>query len=396
MIPESVRNIKISDFDFAFDENLIAQKPLEKRDESNLLHFANGKIQHKIFKDFPDIINSNSQLILNNAKVIPARLNFFRKSGAKIEVLLLEPLDAVEKSLISFQTTTWKCMIGNLKKWGIDETIFSKIGNIILEAKLISYENQVVEFLWNNDIPFSEILQKIGSTPLPPYIKRQVDEKDKETYQTVFAKNPGAIAAPTAGLHFTENIFEKLIKKNIDVAEVTLYVSAGTFAPVKVQNPIDHNMHAELFSVSKKTLQSFINQKYRIAVGTTSLRTLESLYWIGVKLSKNEPDSTTIEKLYPYFYKKLPIKWEESIYEIINFLDKTSSDTLNAKTEIMIMPGYNFTSVKGLLTNFHYPNTTLVMLVAAFAGNDWQKIYNEAINNNYRFMSYGDCCFLEN
>ncbi|NUM30792.1 MAG: S-adenosylmethionine:tRNA ribosyltransferase-isomerase [Bacteroidetes bacterium] len=398
MIPEQFKNIKISDFDFAFQESCIAQKPLTNRDESRLLHYKNGKIKHLKFKNLPQILNSNNHLILNNAKVIPARLNFYRKSGAKIEIFILEPensVNTVEKALSDYNSSVWKCMIGNLKKWKINEVLSTKVNDIKIEASLISEQNQIVKFMWNDNFSFGEIIELAGKTPLPPYIKRESDENDKITYQTVFAKNPGAVAAPTAGLHFTEKILLEISKKNICTDEITLYVSAGTFAPVKTVKLVDHAMHAEMFSVSKNTIENLKNSKHRIAVGTTSLRTLESLYWIGVKLLKNEENPLFIEKLYPYFFSKLPYSWIESLEAITLFIHENSNNDILAKTEIMIMPGYNFSSVNGLITNFHYPNTTLIMLVAAFIGKDWQKVYKTAIEQNYRFLSYGDCCFFE-
>ncbi|MCC6721004.1 MAG: S-adenosylmethionine:tRNA ribosyltransferase-isomerase [Bacteroidia bacterium] len=398
MIPENIRKIKISDFNFAFTDELIAQQPLINRDESKLLHYKNSIIHHRIFKEFPELLNSNSQIILNNAKVISARLFFYRDSGSKIEILLLEPhnsFNSLETALSNSQKSMWKCMIGNLKKWKKNEILKSKVGKIAVSAKLLDNINQTVEFTWDNNVSFSEIIELSGTTPLPPYIKREANENDKKTYQTIFAKNIGAVAAPTAGLHFTENILDKIKDKKIDIAEVTLYVSAGTFLPVKAEFPIDHSMHSEMISVSKNTISNLINNKYRVAIGTTSLRTLESLYWIGVKILKCEENPFYIEKLYPYNFYKLPISWNESMSEIINYLEKNSIDTVNAKTEIMIMPGYNFSSVNSLLTNFHYPNSTLVMLIAAFIGDNWHNLYHKAIENSYRFLSYGDCCLLD-
>lgn len=399
MIPENFRKIKITDFDFAFEVKFIAQKPLQNREDSKLLHYKNGKINHIFFKDLPSVLEPNSQLILNNARVIPARLNFYRNSGAKIEIFLLEPdgsVNTVEKALSDTKSSVWKCMVGNLKKWKNGDVLLSKINNLKLEARLISEQNQIVEFAWNNAVSFGEILEIAGKTPLPPYIKREADDDDKITYQTVFAKNPGAVAAPTAGLHFTDKILSEINLKNIDTQEVTLYVSAGTFAPVKAEKIVEHTMHAEMFSVSKESIQNLNNHKYRIAVGTTSLRTLESLYWIGVKFLKNEENPLFVEKLYPYFFDELPYKWNESLEAVIKLMEANSLQSITAKTEIMIMPGYKFSSVKGLVTNFHYPNTTLIMLVAAFIGENWLKVYSTALENNYRFLSYGDCCFFEN
>lgn len=401
MIPEKFLTIKLSHFDFLLPEERIAQKPLEKRDESKLLVYKEGKITNHVFNEINELLPTNSQLVLNNAKVIPARLNFYRATGAKIEVFLLEPespFTQMELALRVSDKCIWQCMIGNLKRWKEDEILTLNLKNqgheILLKAKLFSKEKQLVELSWEGNLPFSTILDLAGKTPLPPYIKRDAEISDLSSYQTVFAKQEGAVAAPTAGLHFSEDVLEKLKKKQIETTEVTLYVGAGTFAPVNVEAMVDHEMHAEMISVSAETIEELLKDKLRIAVGTTSLRTLESLYWMGVKMHRKEPNSLTIEKLYPYQFSILPITWEESMKELKNYLQQMNLNVITAKTAIMIMPGYQFTSVKALITNFHYPNTTLIMLVAAFIGEDWQKVYKNALEHNYRFLSYGDSSLL--
>jgi len=401
MIPEKLRKIKLSDFDFALNEEAIAQNPLAERDTSKLLEYKDGKIIHSQFKNLPQLLPVNSRLILNNAKVIPARLKFYKTSGAKIEVFLLEPRSPFTQFELAFNVKgncVWQCMIGNLKRWKEDEILSKNLknGSIELEltAQLISRENQLVKLSWKDYIPFSEILDLAGKTPLPPYIKRQAELKDAESYQTVFAKEQGAVAAPTAGLHFSEKVFQDLRSKEIETTQLTLFVGAGTFAPVIVENMIDHDMHEEMISVSAESIQQLLTKNIRIAVGTTSLRTLESLYWIGVKIHNGEQDPLKIEKLYPYTIKHPTLTWIESLQCVKEYMSTQSLDRLLAKTAILIMEGYEFKSVNALITNFHFPNTTLIMLIAAFVGEDWKKIYKEALDNNYRFLSYGDSSLL--
>lgn len=414
MIPEKFLNIKLSDFDYLLPEERIAQNPLEKRDESKLLVYKKGKISNLTFKELPELLPANSQLILNNAKVIPARLNFYRTSGAKIEIFLLEPespFTQMELALRVKDKCVWQCLIGNLKRWKDEEILTLNFENTSLKAKLFSREKQLVELSWDGELPFSSIIDQAGKIPLPPYIKREAKISDSESYQTIFAKQEGAVAAPTAGLHFSKDILEKLKEKLIKISEVTLYVGAGTFAPVNVERMAEHNMHAEMISVTRVTIDQLLNENTRIAVGTTSLRTLESLYWIGVKLHLGEIEDSTIhlnkkhktngqnepfeiEKLFPYKFTSLPITWNESLTVLKNHMSKMNLESVTAKTAIMIMPGYKFASAKGLITNFHYPNTTLIMLVAAFIGDDWQKVYKNALDQNYRFLSYGDSSLL--
>lgn len=411
MIPEKFLNIRLSDFDYLLPEERIAQNPLEKRDESKLLVYKEGKISNLTFKELPELLPVNSQLILNNAKVIPARLNFYRNTGAKIEIFLLEPespFTQMELALRVKEKCVWQCMIGNLKRWKDDEILNLNLENTVLNAKLISREKQLVQLSWDSDLPFSSILEQAGKMPLPPYIKREAKISDSESYQTIFAKQEGAVAAPTAGLHFSNDILKQLKEKLIKTSEVTLYVGAGTFAPVNVERMVEHQMHAEMISVTLETIDQLLEENVRIAVGTTSLRTLESLYWIGVKLHLNEIQDSTIqlhktngqnepfeiEKLFPYKFTNPPITWNESLGTLKKYMRQMNLEIITAKTAIMIMPGYKFTSVKGLITNFHYPNTTLIMLVAAFIGDDWQKVYKNALENNYRFLSYGDSSLL--
>lgn len=401
MIPEQFRHIKISDFEYILDEGRIAQTPLPERDQSKLLEYKDGQIQHYTFKQLPDLLPASARLVVNNAKVIPARLFFYRATGARIEVFLLEPAgEAVtpEQALAKTFDCTWNCMIGNLKKWRPKEVLSLTLdinGKAIqLNATLENHDNQVVKLSWGENIPFSSLLDHIGNMPLPPYIKRKAVEADESAYQTVFASQNGAVAAPTAGLHFTQSVFQDLASKNIEKTEVTLFVGAGTFAPVNVEVMADHPMHAEIISVGKQQLQELMNEQLRIAVGTTSLRTLESLYWMAVKLHHKQIDPFFVDKMYPYQFIDLPLKWEEAIEILLDYLGKNQLQSITGKTAIMIMPGYKFASVKALVTNFHFPKTTLMMLVAAFIGDDWQKVYHEALAKDYRFLSYGDSSLL--
>lgn len=396
-----IQRIKLSDFDYVLPEGNIAQEPLEKRDSSKLLVYRNGNICHENFQDLDRFLSPQQHLVVNNAKVIPARLFFYRASGAKIEIFLLEPLTpytVMDRALMAKSKVTWQCMVGNLKRWKQDEIlstlIFENGKETKLFAKLISRESPTVELTWDSDESLSEILERWGKTPLPPYIKRESDKKDEQSYQTVFAKEAGAVAAPTAGLHFSESVFNKLRAKGIQNSEVTLYVGAGTFAPVNTEYMVDHDMHSEMISVSLSGLKEILNAKELVAVGTTSLRTLESLYWMGVKLSERSQEPFILEKLYPYTFSIPPLSWKESLTLLVNYMADQEIVVIQAATALMILPGYSFMSSKAIITNFHFPNTTLIMLVAAFIGDDWKKVYEEALLNNYRFLSYGDSSLL--
>ena len=426
--------IRLEDYSYLLPEDRIAQIPLEKRDNSKLLHYKNGQISHQNFYDLADFLPENSLLVFNNTKVIPARL-FLQKaskdgnnssSGAIIEVFLLSPKSpSTVMSLVMQETKscTWFCMIGNKKRWKEDlfqeiiienqeENNDKKPQKIILKARLIDVENSLVELSWDSEnasenVNFATILAYLGQMPLPPYIKRKADKTDDNRYQTVYSDKKGAVAAPTAGLHFTEEVFEKLANKNITKEFVTLHVSAGTFQPIKVSNILEHTMHQEQIVITKKNIENLIqtteNQKVITVVGTTSMRTLESLYWFGVKLflSKNNYKNELffIEKLYPYQTiekvgeNALPTRKQafEAILVYMNDLQKTE---IIGETEIFIFPSYVFRVCDALVTNFHMPNTTLILLVAAFVGKDWFDIYQSALENDYRFLSYGDSSLL--
>ena len=386
--------VRKSDFFFELNEDKIAKYPLEKRDLSKLLCFKDGKITHHQFTDISSILPNDALLIMNNAKVIPARLYFRRKTGALIEVFLLEPVlpGSYEKSFASTQTCQWKCMIGNSKKWREGEFLDLSIQPGLIQAQLISKNDRIVELSWTNKEPFTDVLQKIGELPLPPYLNRKTEDSDASTYQTIFAKNEGSVAAPTAGLHFTNNILNELDTKGVTIEEVTLHVGAGTFLPVKEDDVLNHEMHREHFEVTLDTINSLINYDKRIAVGTTSLRVLESLYWIGVQLNQGN-ESFFVAKLEPY-EKKPELTYKESLLAIQSYMQLHKKMNIKAATEILILPHYSLKSIDGLITNFHLPESTLLMLIASVVGEKWEQIYETAKTENYRFLSYGDSSIL--
>jgi S-adenosylmethionine:tRNA ribosyltransferase-isomerase len=385
-------NIHPEQYTYTLPEEFVATEPLEDRASSKLLFYKNGEISHKIFKEIPGLLPDNSRLIFNDTKVIAARINAFKPTGAKIEVFLLEPISpsaVMEDAMQQRGKVSWRCMIGNAKKWKINsELSFDLENNLTLFLRRL--DEDIVSLDWNNDETFSVILDKVGKVPLPPYINREATELDIPRYQTVYSKTEGAVAAPTAGLHFTDKVLKSLDDK-ATTDFVTLHVSAGTFQPIKT-NAKDHPMHREEVIVSIETIKKLRDNKKNIAVGTTSMRTLESLYWYGVKLSEGD-DVFHIDKLYPY-QQKNELKCSDSMDQVIKFMLSNNLKQLRGYTEIFIFPGYRFRVCQGLITNFHLPNTTLIMLIAAFVGKDWEIIYQQALENNYRFLSYGDSSLL--
>lgn len=400
MIPEIFNEIKISNFGYELPEERIAQKPVGRRDASKLLLYKNGQISHHFFYELPQLMKATHRLVLNNAKVIPARMIFYKNSGARIEIFILEPLypfNSMEQIMGVQEKVTWACIIGNAKKWKTEEPLVLTLEwdgkPVKVEAKLISKESQEVEFTWNSSHTFAELLERIGKIPLPPYIKREVEKEDVQTYQTIFASNAGAVAAPTAALHFTEALKQALLQNKNALEELTLYVGAGTFAPVKTERVVEHDMHREIFSISRSFVSKLLNEKDNIAVGTTTLRALESMYWIGFKITQTMKNPLSIGKLDPYTWSS-NLSWTESLEAVQSFMTENKLESLLADTAILIMPGYKFRSVKALITNFHHPNTTLIMLIAACIGEAWREVYREALENDYRFLSYGDSSLL--
>ncbi|WP_317197164.1 S-adenosylmethionine:tRNA ribosyltransferase-isomerase [Algoriphagus marincola] len=400
---EIVQKVNLQEYEYTLPEERIAKYPLEKRDSSKLLHYQTGKISHHHFFDLPDFLDKGTLLVYNDTKVIPARLIFQRETGARIEIFLLNPVQpttVIPEIMLSTQAVTWQTMIGNAKKWKSGEILKGMIEiqgqKVVLEAKLVDKENKWVEFDWNSEsVPFVDIVESSGEVPLPPYLNRKAEESDKDRYQTVYSEKEGAVAAPTAGLHFTEEVFKNLRKKGIQEAQVTLHVSAGTFQPIKVDDVTAHPMHSEQIHLQKSTIEKLLNQEGPIvAVGTTSVRTLESLYWYGVQLLENKGTAFQVAKLIPYDTREsLPSK-NESLQAVLNQMEAEGKVEIMGETEIFIFPGYQFQMIDGLITNFHQPGTTLMLLIGSLIGDDWKKVYQEALDNDYRFLSYGDSSLL--
>ncbi|NOT73827.1 MAG: S-adenosylmethionine:tRNA ribosyltransferase-isomerase [Cyclobacteriaceae bacterium] len=391
--------INIQDYNYDLPEQSIANYPLERRDQSKLLKYHEGKITHSDFSQLPDLLPDKAILFFNNTKVIPARLLFEKDTGASIEVFLLQPIQPsvlLSVNLQSKEPVTWKCAIGNLKKWNENLVLTRKTDTIILNARLKERDQNLVEFSWQpSSVSFAEVVQHIGAIPLPPYIKRKDEASDKERYQTVYSKMEGAVAAPTAGLHFTDEVLAALKSRGYATDFLTLHVSAGTFMPVKAENALDHNMHDEQIILTRQNIENLLkgNRKV-IAVGTTALRTLESLYWHGVRLISNPAAPFVVEKLQPYQTDGELPSLEKSLEAVLIYMDQHKTDTITGQTSIFIFPGYIFRLTDGLITNFHQPSSTLLLLVAALIGSDWKKVYQEAISKKYRFLSYGDSSLL--
>lgn len=393
----SDRMISINDFTYHLPDDRIALTPLAERDQSKLLVYRQGQIEHAQFSKLSDYLPSGSILFFNNTKVIPARLFFQKDTGATIEVFLLNPVapsPIVSLAMTATHSAQWHCAIGNLKRWKENSTLHVETAHFALHAKLVDRTNAIVEFTWSPiDLTFSEVLEKAGSIPLPPYIKRKAEREDSERYQTVYSKEKGAVAAPTAGLHFTERVFESLKARSIVTEFLTLHVSAGTFQPVKTLNAKEHTMHAEQIIITRKNVEQLLPQERPVvAVGTTSMRSLESLFWYGVKLTHNAHADFIIHQ--EDAYTLAPCSRQEALQAVLKKMDDLKTDQLIGESSIYIMPGYDFKLVDALITNFHQPGSTLILLVAAFVGGDWKKIYSDAMRNDYRFLSYGDSSLL--
>jgi len=401
--PKENQPLYIDEFDYPLPDERIAKFPLHSRDASKLLVYKNASISESTFVHIAEFLPQNSLLVYNNTRVIQARLIFYKETGARIEVFCLEPLTPADyaQSLGSTAECEWKCMVGNLKKW--KEGMLSKAVEIdgktcTLIVNLLQTEDNThtIRFSWDNaGIHFADILEKAGELPIPPYLNRKTEESDLTTYQTVYSKIKGSVAAPTAGLHFTPEVFESLKTKNIETEELTLHVGAGTFQPVKKRDITEHHMHTEVISVHRSTIEH-LQQKLGnvIAVGTTSVRTLESLYYIGVKL-QNNPTNTDfhIQQWMPYEVQR-ELSTFDALQNILNYLDTNKLLSLQAETQIMIKPGYVFRVVNGIITNFHQPKSTLLLLVSAFVDGNWKEIYNYAMSHEFRFLSYGDSSLL--
>ncbi|MEM8894376.1 MAG: S-adenosylmethionine:tRNA ribosyltransferase-isomerase [Bacteroidota bacterium] len=393
--------IDLTQYHYDLPESRIAKYPLEERDTSKLLIYRNGEVEQEVFRDLSQQIESGTTLVFNNTKVIPARLYFEKDTGARIEIFLLHPLSPsplVPLAMEAIGHATWDCMIGNKKRWKQGQILTRKLKvngqNVNLKAAYGEADNQVSLDWDRNDIRFVDIVEAAGQVPLPPYLNREANEDDKPRYQTVYSKKEGAVAAPTAGLHFTPQVLESLKAKGIHEEFLTLHVSAGTFQPIKVDDVTLHPMHSEQVVIAKANLQNLLKAKAIIPVGTTSMRTLESLYWYGVKLHEADDDTFSVSKLAPYQeYESLPSR-NQSFEAVIRHMDGLGQDEMIGETEIFIFPGYDFKVCDGLVTNFHQPGSTLILLIAAFIGEDWKKVYDYALANDFRFLSYGDSSLL--
>ena len=409
------RHIHISDYNYPLPDERIAKFPLAQRDHSKLLVFENGDISEDIFYNITGHLPKGALMVFNNTKVIQARMHFRKETGALIEVFLLEPAEPADYELM-FQTNgkcAWHCLVGNLKKWkeGQLSRSFDVNGKTVTLSVERLHEERTshwVEFRWDNpDVSFAEILDAAGELPIPPYLNRDTQESDKTTYQTVYSKIKGSVAAPTAGLHFTDKVLADIDAHGIDREELTLHVGAGTFKPVKSEEIEGHEMHTEYICVNKKTIDKLIAHGGKaIAVGTTSVRTLESLYYMGVKLHDNP--NLTEEQLHvgqwePYDYAKRlaaegtsPLDTIDALHEISDYLDRNSRKALHSSTQIIIAPGFEYHIVDILVTNFHQPQSTLLLLVSAFVKGEWRRIYDYALAHDFRFLSYGDSCLIKN
>lgn len=398
MIPE----IHIEDFSYDLPDERIAKYPLERRDMSRLLVYEDGSIASHSFSELARFIPEDSLMIFNDTRVVPARLFFRRETGAHIEIFCLEPLDPSDyaTNFASESNCTWKCVIGNSKRWKGDILHFdapkdSELDSIGLKARLLSRDGQTgnVEFCWQGGIPFSRVLELCGRVPIPPYLNRETESVDLERYQTLYAHRSGSVAAPTAGLHFTDEVLASIRAKGIETETVCLHVGAGTFLPVKSSLVSEHPMHREPFSVSIDLLKKLkLRDKKVVAVGTTSVRTLESLYYAGVSCIENgHPDD--VRQWAPY-EREYPYSFEEAMDAIIRFLEANSLGELRMGTRIIIVPGFRFRVADMMVTNFHQPQSTLLLLVSAFLGGDWRKVYDYALANGFRFLSYGDSSLL--
>lgn len=400
------QQIRIEEYDYPLPDERIAKFPLAKRDESKLLLYKDGQVSESVFKHIADYLPAGSLLVYNNTRVIQARLLFQKATGARIEVFCLEPAEPHDYALIFQQTErcSWICLVGNLKKWK-DGLLTKKVAiqgeEVILSAekKESHGDSHRIEFTWDNPkYTFADLLDAAGVLPIPPYLHRETEKSDLVTYQTVYSKIKGSVAAPTAGLHFTPEVLADVDAHGIGREEVTLHVGAGTFKPVKSETIEGHEMHTEFISVRRSSIERIQKNLGKIiAVGTTSVRTLESLYYIGVKLASH-PDATSeelvVNQWMPYEAENNRIPVAEALQHILDYLDRHQADKLVTATQIILAPGYEFKVVRGIITNFHQPKSTLLLLISAFVKGNWRTIYDYALSHDFRFLSYGDSSLL--
>ncbi len=389
--------LKTEDFDYPLPDHRIAKYPLENRNASKLLLYKDGVISQDVFSELGKYLPKNSTLVFNDTRVLAARLRFTKDTGAHIEVFCLEPYQQlVEEALVATESCTWSCMVGNLKKMG-NATVSAQIAGTTLHAHVAERRSNdvLVTFTWDSNQSFASILEKAGEVPLPPYLNREAEAEDKDNYQTVYAKNEGAVAAPTAGLHFIPEQKEALKEAGHRLSYLTLYVGAGTFRPVKASNLVDHEMHRERIVIHRDTVKALSQtQGAVISVGTTSLRSLESLYWLAVKMQQEKDES--LRELGQEDAYQLPnsFSWQEACQYILEVMDREGLETIDFYSSLYIMPGYKWKAIDGLITNFHQPKSTLLALIAAWIGQDWKQVYEYALEHDFRFLSYGDSSLL--
>ena len=399
---KTIQEIKIQDYNYNLPDERIAKFPLEQRDSSKLLIYNGKTISETVFYNLSDCVDSDSLMVFNNTKVIQARLLFHKSTGATIEIFCLEPHNPVDYAL-AFQakkSCEWICLVGNLRRWKSGVLQMSLGSTTLCAERLQTHgESSLIRFTWEDESKtFADILDEVGILPIPPYLNRETEESDLTTYQTVYSKIKGSVAAPTAGLHFTERVLNLLKDKGVNLAEVTLHVGAGTFRPVKTELVSEHEMHAELITVNRSTIETLLSKLGKIiAVGTTTVRTLESLYYIGKILHKNA--QLTVEDLrvtqwMPYD-EDPDISSVESLKTILEYMQQNGMEKISFWTQIIIVPGYKFHIIESIITNFHQPQSTLLLLISALVGEDWKKIYDYAMTHEFRFLSYGDSSFLK-
>lgn len=398
--------LSISDFTYQLPDERIAKYPLTIRDASKLLVYRQGQISERVFSELPDLLKSNDCLVFNDTKVIHARIHFQRSTGAHIEILCLEPMEPFEvnEAFAATDSVSWKSMVGNGKRWKIGERLVRNISvgersyQLQVELERREADTYRVRFSWDAPISFSEVLEDVGILPLPPYLNRDTEAEDEERYQTVYAQADGSVAAPTAGLHFTREVFDHLAEKQVHPLFVTLHVGAGTFKPVKSATMQDHEMHQERIQVSVNAIEQMklaAVESRIIPVGTTSLRTIESIYWFGVKLLAGQKmNELSVGQWEPYELHGSAVSAAESLEAVLDWMKRSNRSYLTGSTQLLIAPGYTIRMADALVTNFHQPESTLLLLVAAFIGADWRSVYEYAMKNDFRFLSFGDSSIL--
>ncbi|MEY3050423.1 MAG: hypothetical protein RLY31_208 [Bacteroidota bacterium] len=402
-MPPPLSPIRIQAYDYPLPEDRIARYPLPERDASRLLVWRAGAIRHTVFRELPELLEGDEIFFFNNTRVIPARLHFRKESGAVIETFLLSPRQPalVEAAMQANGVVEWECAVGNLRRWRTGQRLRTRLSvggqPVTLSADLLHRAEKRVRFEWDaTEIPFEQIVAAVGKIPIPPYFKREAEASDADAYQTVYGSRAGAVAAPTAGLHFTPAVLDRLRQKGIRREELTLHVSAGTFRPVETEDALAHDMHHEQVMLQRSNLEALLSARKVIATGTTSMRTLESVYWFGVRLGTDPDSPFAVSPFEPYHHdlSVLPDR-RTAVGRVLAYMDRHRTDVLHGVTGIYIVPGYTFRICHGLVTNFHQPCSTLLLLVSAFTGGEaWRDIYREALDTGYRFLSYGDASLL--